>query len=120
MPLSITNTTGDGVNDIFVQTTLELPDSGTSVTISGTVKKPGLSAQSVTGSPLTMPSAPGSGSIFWNVQVDLTSGAATVQQSTSADPPPINGNNFVVFRQTLVPGNTDPATVATDQTPDTY
>lgn len=120
MGMTITDITGDGIGATAIRFSLSLPDSGTSALIDGEVQTVGASVQAITGSPLSIPAAPASGTIFWNVQVDTTSGAATVQQSTSVDPAPINPNNIVIFRQSLIPGNTDPATVATDTTPDTW
>jgi hypothetical protein len=119
MPLTATNTTGDGVTADFINTSITLPDSGTALPIVGRVQAKGAASTVITGSPLAMPAALGSGSVYWNVQVDVTTGAATVQQSTVSDPAAINGNNRVVFRQTLVPASTDPALVG-DATPDTW
>lgn len=119
MPLTVLNTTGDGVSATWIDAQIQLPDSGTSVKVTGNVCLPGGTPVNVTGSPVTIPAAPGSGSIFYNIQVDGTTGAATVQQSTSADPAPINGNSVVIFRQTLVPSSTDPATTG-ETTPDSW
>lgn len=119
MPLTASNYSGDGVTTNKVDTYVQLPDSGTTVPVQGSVTLIGGGPAPITGSPLTMPTAPGSGSIFWNIQVDGTTGAATVQQSTTADPAPINGNNVVVFRQTLLAGSTDPA-IAGGASPDTW
>lgn len=119
MPLTIINQSGDGSTATLLDVQLQLPDSGTSVPVVGRVKTVAGAAQTVTGSPLAIPAAPASGSIFYNVQVDTTTGAATVQQSTTADPAPINANNVVVFRQTLISTSTDPATTAAS-TPDTW
>lgn len=119
MPLTISNYTGDGATAPKLDTYIQLPDSGTTVLVGGSVTAVNLPLATITGSPLTMPVAPGSGSIFWNIQVDQISGAATVQQSTTADPAPVNGNTLVIFRQTLVPGSIDPATTLSS-TPDTW
>ncbi|GAC1375204.1 MAG: hypothetical protein NVSMB4_03210 [Acidimicrobiales bacterium] len=119
MPLTVTNQSGDGFTADLLDVSVQLPDSGTSVPVSGRVAAKGAAGQAITGSPLTMPAAPASGSVFWNVQVDVTSGAATVQQSTTADPAPINANNRVVFRQTLTSTSTDAATTPAS-TPDTW
>lgn len=120
MPITFSNYTGDGAGSTLLDTVVQLPDSGTNVLIAGSVDPSGAgNPVAITGSPLTMPAAPGSGSIFWNIQVDTTTGVATVQQSTSADPAPINGNNVVVLRQTLVPSSTNPA-ITGAATPDTW
>jgi hypothetical protein len=119
MPLTISNWTGDGIVDPNIATAIELPDSGSSILITGTVTATGGTRTSVTGSPLTAPSPPGSGSIFWLIQVHTGTGAATIKQST-VSMPAADATNVVVFQQTLVPSSTDEALVATDVTPDTY
>lgn len=119
MPLTVIDVTGDGVVADLSDVAIQLPDSGTSVTISGRVQAVGASSAAITGSPLTMPTAPASGSVFWNIQVDTVSGAASVQQSTSADPAPISQTARVVFRQTLSPSSTDPA-LTPESTPDSW
>lgn len=118
MPLTVSNTTGDGINTIYIQCSIELPDSGQTVNVTGMVQAPGQAAVPITGSPLTMPPAPGSGSTYWNIQVNTTSGVASVQQSSSSDPPAL-ASNVVIFRQTLVPSSGDPA-LTPDSTPDDY
>ena len=87
MGMTITNQS-EGVSD-RINVVIVLPDSGSSIVVSGNVKSPALPLVNITGSPLTAPGIPGSGSVFWNIQVDPTSGAATVQQSTVADPPAV-------------------------------
>ena len=119
MPLTVINQTGDGTVAALIDTAVTLPDSGSVVQIDGRVTPPGGATVQVTGSPLTMPAAPGSGQIFWNIQVDTGTGAASVQQSTTADPAPISGTALVVFRQTLGATSTDPALTAAS-TPDTW
>lgn len=119
MPATISNFTGDGVTAPRLDTFVQLPDTGATVLISGAVTPIGGPQVPITGSPLTMPTAPGSGSIFWNIQVDTGTGAATVQQSTLADPAPISTTSVVVFRQTLAVGNTD-AALDVAATPDTW
>ncbi len=119
MPLTITNITGDGVFDDLFAVTLTLPDTGTVVAIDGRVQPIAGASVAVTGSPLAIPAAPTTGSVFYNVQVDTVTGLATVQQSTTADPVPISASARVVFRQTLVLSSTDPA-LTPSSTPDTY
>lgn len=120
MPLSITNLTGDGINETKIATAVMLPDSGSTVNVEGFVQAVNLPAQSFS-TTVAAPAVPGSGSVFWNIQVDVTSGAVTAQQSTVSDPAPINGNNVVIFRQTLTFG-TSGASLALDpsSTPDLY
>lgn len=120
MPMTISNYSGDGTSSVNIDSYIQLPDSGTSVLVAGSVNPVGTSgALTITGSPLTMPAAPGSGSIFWNIQVDTTTGASTVQQSTSSDPVAIDGNNVVIFRQTLISTSTNPA-LTPSSTPNTW
>jgi len=119
MPLTVTNQSGDGATATLLDVTLQMPDMGTVVGIIGRVQTVGNPAVTVTGSPLAIPVAPAAGSVFYNVQVDSTSGAATVQQSTTADPAPISPTALVVFRQTLGTTSTDPA-ITPDSTPDTW
>jgi len=119
MPLTITNQSGDGVTANLLDVTLQLPDSGTAVGIIGRVQAVGAPAAVITGSPLAIPATPAAGSVFYNIQVDSVSGAATVQQSPAADPAPISPTALVVFRQTLVPTSIDPA-LTPEATPDTW
>jgi hypothetical protein len=118
MPLTISNWTGDGVKDPVIATSIQLPDSGTSVIIAGSVTPTGGQPVTVTGSPVTAPAPPGSGSVYWIIQVNTATGAATVKQSAVAMSAADSGNQ-IVFAQTLVPGTTDEAANATDVTPDT-
>ena len=119
MPQTITNLTGDGVVDDLYDVTLALPDAGTAVTIIGRIVPMGTTTNvTITGSPLAIPAAPASGSVFYNIQVDSVTGLATVQQSTVADPAAITGTAKIVFRQILTPTSTDPALVSSS-TPDT-
>lgn len=115
----MSNQSGDGVSADFIDAYLQLPDSGTSVLVTGRVQAVNFGSVNVSGSPLTIPSAPASGSVFYNIQVDSVTGLATVQQSAVTDPSPINAASRVVFRQTLVPTSVDPATTP-EATPDTW
>jgi len=117
--LTITNQTGDGVLDDLFNTVVTLPDTGTAVQIDGYVRPVGGPPVNVSGSPLTIPNAAGAGSVFYNIQVDSVTGVATVQQSTTADPPPVTAAARVVFRQTLTPSSVDPALVP-ESTPDNF
>ena len=120
MGLTIGTITGDGVTAPIINTNVELPDAGTVVGISGYVQAIGGKPVDVTGTTVTMPAAPGSGSTFWNIQVDTVTGATTVQTSASADPGPVAASTLTIFRQRLDAGQTDPALVTTDSTPDTW
>lgn len=117
--MTISNSTGDGVTSVKLSTAIALPDSGTSVAVAGTVLDPAVGTQqTITGSPVTIPAAPGSGNIYYVIQVATATGAATVKQSTSAIPV-ADAGNAMVFQQTLVPTSTDPA-LTPAVTPDTY
>lgn len=119
MPVTASSQTGDGIVADFVDFDLVLPDAGTAVAVSGRVQPVGGASVNVSGSPLTMPTAPASGSTFWNVQVDMLSGLATAQSSPTADPAPVSLSARVVFRQTLSTTSTNPA-LTPESTPDTW
>lgn len=119
MPLTVSNYTGDGVVSAGIATSIQLPDSGSSVQITGSVDTVTGAAVAVTGSPLTAPTPPGSGSVFWIIQVDGVTGVASVKQSTVSIPAADTGG-VVVFTQTLTPSSANLALVSTTSTPDTY
>ena len=119
MPLTISNTTGDGALDPYIDSAIELPDTGTSVTVTGTVRPAGGVSAVLNGSPLTSPAPPASGLVYWLIEANLTTGALTVLQSASAMPA-VDTGCVLLFQQTLSPGATDAALVPTDVTPDTY
>lgn len=118
MGLNISNQPADGT---WVAT-IGLPDSGTTVTVEGSVNPggiDGLADTAMTGSPLTAPTAPGSGSIFWIIEANTTTGALDVQQNTTGFGNFVNTAGCVtIFAQTLVPGNTDESQNSTDVTSD--
>ena len=135
MPYTVQNTTGDGFNDVLIRTTVEVPDSGSTVVVAGQVDIPGEpSPITITGSPLTIPSLPAAGhTVGWIIQVDPTNGGiATVKSATDSMPTPdslsqsvtnpITGQVYtqqiVIFQQTLTPTTTDDAFDNSDQTPD--
>ncbi len=121
MSVTIGTTTGDGISAPLICTAVELPDSGTTVNISGYVQLVGGQPVDLTGTTVTMPAAPGSGSTYWNINVDAgNGGATTVQTSSVADPGALNTTSLVIFRQRLDVGQIDPALVSTDSTPDTW
>jgi hypothetical protein len=115
MPLTVSYSEGNAATDNQLALSILLPDAnGGNASVAGNVQ-----AASVSGTPspafsvgpttIALPAAPGSGSLFFNIQIDLTSGVATLQQSTSAPPSPINANNVIVYSQTLTAATTDPA-----------
>ncbi len=124
MPLTINYLTGDGILDDRIQCAIELPDSGTSVSVSGSVKKVGGTAQAITGSPLTAPADPAGGhTTTWIIQVDKGNGAATVKSLVDGTPTPDTGSDAsameVISTQTIQPTTSDLALVVAT-TPDTY
>ena len=106
MGLTVTNATADGL----LQASVSFPDSGTTVKVDGHIRQntnePGVD---FTGSTVTIPAAPGSGSIYYIIQVNPITGEPKVKESTSAMPEPDAGW-VVLTQQTLTSTTTDPAT----------
>lgn len=121
MPKTISNFTGDGLADPIIQVNIQVPDSGASVLVAGTVRAPGATnVVTVTGSPLTAPGVPGSGITSWIIQADLTTGALSIKTSSSAMPA-ADAGALMIFSDTIA--STDSGNMAlnaSDQTPDTY
>lgn len=110
MPLTINYIEGDGVTDDSLNIGVQLPDTnGGNLTVLGRVAATGQAAMNVPTTTLAAPAAPASGSLYFNVQVDVTTGVATMQQSTSAPPPAISANNRIVYSQVLTATTLDPA-----------
>lgn len=103
MGMTIGNQSGDGLKSPLVNVTIAFQDSGQSVAILGQVQAAGGALASITGSPLVAPVVPGSGTAYWIIQVNLTTGASSVKQSTSAMPN-ADAGNIGVFSQTLPSG----------------
>lgn len=120
MPLTIGNLTGDGLTSDLIACSIEIPDSGTSYLVTGSVTPKGGTAQAMTGSPITAPTPPGSGNIYWIIQVNTSTGALSIKQNTTGPAPSPDAGNDTIFTQTLASGVTDPALVATDVTPDDF
>jgi hypothetical protein len=119
MTMTVSNSTGDGKMDNLIQVNIELPDSGTTLLIKGIVQPIGGSPTTVTGSPLTIPATPLEGAkAIYIVQVNLSTGAASIKESATETPAPDAGN-VVVLTQTLEHTSSDPAITA-EKTPDTY
>jgi len=108
MPITISNQTGDGVGTPLVQSSIEIPDSGTSVLVSGQVQSPGSPAIPLTGSPVAIPAVPGAGATFYILQANTSNGAVTVKQSSSAVPS-VDAGSVLLMSQSLVAGQADPA-----------
>lgn len=118
MPLNITNSPA---NNTWIAT-VSLPDSGTSIIVTGATNPTGLNGNldiSFTGSPLTAPTPPASGSIYWIIELNTVTGALNLQQNTTGFNNIVNtAGSVTIFQQVLTPGQTDPALVPTDLTPD--
>lgn len=126
MPVRYKNSTGgitsDGVTRYtLVDTWVELPDAYPgNVLIVGAVQAVAAALpsgasnaayqtlQTLQTNSLALPAVPGSGQTYWNIQVDVTSGATTIQTSNSAPPAPINGNNVIVCASQVNSGDTVP------------
>lgn len=78
---------GDGVDADLIAVTVSVPDSGTGVLIGGNYQVAhGGSLLVISGSPLTGPAVPVSGTTWWVVQINTTTGAASIKTSSSAQP----------------------------------
>jgi len=118
MPVTISNTTGDGLYTVYEDYDIEIPDSGGTVLIAGSVQIPGNAPVALVGSPITLPAPPASGVIYALVQANLVTGALTVKQSTIAVPTPDPANG-AVYSVTIAPSNTNLALDPNASTPDT-
>ena len=117
MPLTISSAAGDNT----WLASIGLPDSGTAVTLAGSCNPSGLDGSTdVAMSPtsLTAPTPPGSGSIYWIIEANLTTGAVDIQQSTVSMPTGSGAGYQTIFQQTLTPATTDPSENGSDVTPD--
>lgn len=112
MPLTISNYPADNT----FMSSIQLPDSGTSILVTGALNPSTPGEVGFTGSPVTSPVAPASGSVYWLIEVNTTTGALDMQQSTTGFPAN-NAGCITIFQQTLMPTNTDPALVPTSVTP---
>ncbi|GAC1406104.1 MAG: hypothetical protein NVSMB60_25790 [Mycobacterium sp.] len=118
MPMTVSNATGDGILTPLIQCSIELPDTGTAVTFAGQAQNVGGALMPLTGSPITIPTAPASGNTYYVLQAAYATGAVTMKQSASA-PPTADAGNVIILTQTLGTTSTDPALVP-ETTPDTY
>lgn len=102
-------TTGDPdmIKDVFCACAIGLPGttSPTTVTLDGNVGPIGGPLVAISGSPLTGPSIPGSGSTYWIIEVNTSTGAAQVKTSSSATPTPDAGN-IVIFQGNILSSET--------------
>lgn len=121
MPRTISDNTGDGVSSNLVIFSAQLPDSGGSVVIGGQIQAIGQSVVQITGSPLTFPSAPGSGVINVIIQVNTTTGAASIKQNTTAGTMPVvDAGNIQIFQTVMQVSDTSLALDADNVTPDSW
>lgn len=85
-----------------------------------------LAAQTLSPSTLALPAVPGSGTTFWNVQVDPYTGVCTIYTSASAFPaaqPCAAGNagvNQIIIAQQALPSTTTNYSQTLLQTPDMW
>jgi hypothetical protein len=121
--MSVREVGGDGVSTDLVDVTMALPNAnGGLLTIEGKVRKVGQTLNIITGSPLSLPRAPLSGSIYYVVQVDYssntaTSGVVSIKQSTSGYPS-ADASNMIVFQQQLGTADINPGADVKILTPD--
>jgi hypothetical protein len=121
MPQTITNNTGDGVIADQIASNIQMPDTGSSVLVGGQVHKVGNPAVAITGSPLTFPAAPGSGIINVIVQVNWTTGAASIKQNTTPGVfPTVDAGNIQIFQTVLQTTTSNLALCASNVTPDSW
>ena len=115
MPKVIQFVEGNGIADDAYNLTIQIPDGNAgSARIEGTVTAMGLQQVQVAVSSTTLPGAPGSGFIYFNLQLDPTTGAVTLYQSTSAQPAAVLAADNVhycrvIYNDVLSPTSTDPA-----------
>ncbi len=110
---------GDGLNSTSIRTAIELPDSGGNVKVEGDIQVVGAPQVSINGSPLTAPAPPVSGFVYWIIQTDATSGAASIKQSTVAMPTP-DPNGVLLFQETMMSTDISLAADTTSASPDGF
>jgi len=112
--MTISFNEGNGVLDDQYALNIALPDAnGGSIAVNGNCTAQGLSQVAVSGT-VNAPTAPGSGLIYFNIQIDPTNGSVALLQSTSAQPAPATAADGVslkriVYNTVIAPANTDPA-----------
>ncbi len=116
MPLTLSAAAGDGVLTPAIRVNISLPDSGTTIAVQGSYQAPLVGSNPQGLQPVvnfsgseTNPGVPGSGTNYWIVQLNVTTGVLSVKNSTTAIPLPDAGN-VVIFQQSIATGTTvDPA-----------
>jgi hypothetical protein len=119
MGLTISYSEGNGIADDQLNIGVQLPDTnGGNLIVIGAIAPAGSPPDSFGPTTLACPAAPGSGSIYWNVQVDpyVVGGNPSIQQSTSAAPAALASGDGVsghvqriVYSCVLTSSTTDPA-----------
>lgn len=119
MPLTVQFYEGDGVNDDKYDLAIQIPDgNGGTANVSGGITPAGQALVPVNGT-CSIPAAPGSGSIFFNIQVDTgNAGAVALLQSTVSAPAVQNGTSRIVYSGTLSPTTTSDSGQIAGVTPD--
>lgn len=108
---------GNGIADDFFNIAVSIPDSGP-LQVSGNMQLAGQLMQLVAVTSFAPPTAPTTGSIFYNIQADGATGIATLQFSTTSFPVLNNATSRIVYSQTLVPGEVNLSLGGNDSTPD--
>ena len=101
MPKTVSDVSGDGVTMPYVAVSLTLPDVGSTIQGEGNFTPVGGVSQPITGFPLTAPSPPGSGLIYWIIQVNTSTLVASVKSDVAPVVP--DAGNKQIFSQTLAP-----------------
>lgn len=100
MPLTFQNVSGDALVDPFLAITVVLPDSGTSIVVQGAVQALANAMVAITGSPLSGTACPPAQITYYIIQVNWTTGAASLKTSTASMPTPDAGN-LLIYSDTL-------------------
>lgn len=110
---TVSISSGDGVAASLLVASFGLPGTTnpTMLTLDGNFRVVGGTLQAINGTPLTAPSIPGSGSTYWCVQVNTSSGVATIKTSSSSYPT-ADAGNVVVAQQQLQSTDTSVAQAA--------
>jgi hypothetical protein len=107
MPLTLSAAGGDGVLTPAIRCNISLPDTGTSIVVQGSYQATlvgsnpqGVQAVVNFSGTETSPGVPGSGTNYWIVELNVSTGVLATKTSTSAIPLPDAGN-IVVFQQSI-------------------
>lgn len=107
MPLTLSAAGGDGVTTPAIRCNINLPDTGTTIAVQGSYQAPLVGSNPQGQQPVvnfsgneTSPGVPGSGTNYWIVELNVSTGALAVKSSVSAIPLPDAGN-IIVFQQSI-------------------